>query len=504
MVATLKGDIFDQLASQGNSSGDIFDQLEAEQPSRARSLASAAPKGLLKGGRDINPLMKSGPISNELMDKVLEKVLPTQDKTAEQLLERGGKLAPVVALGPEGVGLKALQLAFGTLFGQGAKEAGFGETGQDIAEFAGIGAPQLAKGITQKAISKIKSPVQKMTSGLTQPKAIGAKFPKAATITKAQQEKSIEKLNKEAANLTKTSIEKNVPLAKEIQQGFDFETQFQKGFSEVEKSASKANPEIDITPVSELMTDTRKKYSGIPNLHPEAKKVAMEVKAFGNRPQTGIRNLMKIFRSNNQKKAQIYETAHLTGRQREYVKFLDEYNRSIVDSFRKTLPEDSAWMKAFEKTNKDYSNYKDAQKTLQILREAFNENPTMQKIERLSQDVKAQKKLSLAMGKEGAQEVVQISQDLKRAKDAIKRIPKKEWGKWDAIFPLGYLVPLIGTPLTIFKAKQGIQAAYGWLLSSPARRKATESALKAIAKNDIEAYKKSALILLRDRKKEEN
>lgn len=489
---------FEEEAPSSDSKFD-WSKFEKEGPSRTRSLVSAPIKGILKGAKDINPLLPNGPIPKKLMDRAFEEVLPTQDQPAERLLERGGKLAPVVALGPEGIGLKALQLAGGTLFGEAAKEMGFGELGQDIAELGGIGAAQLAKGITKRAISKFKAPFEQMDSGLTKPRVLNAKNPRLGTLTKIQQQKSIEKLNNEAANLTQESIFKNVPLSKDIHEGFNFESKFQKGFSEVEKSAAKANPEINITPVSNLLAENRKKFSGIPNLHQEGKKIAAEIRAFGDRPQTGLRNLMKIFRSNNQKKKHIYETAHLTGRQKEYVTFLDDYNRAIVDSVKKTLPEDSVWLKQFLETNKDYGNYQKAQKTIQSLREAFNENPTMKKIERLSQDVKAQKRLAHSMGEQGANEVIQISEDLKKAKDAIKKIPRKEWGKWDAAFSLGILVPFIGKPFGIFKGAQLLRGGYGWLLSTPARRKATESALKAIIKNDLDAYKKAALILNREK-----
>lgn len=495
------GEIVQESKPKFEEFGEVID--EKPQPSKTRSLLSAYPKGLIKA-QNVNPFPQGFAVPQELVNRVTEQVLPTRKGAAEEILETAGNITPYVATGPESIGAKALQVGSAALSKQIAKESGLGETGQAIAEFLGFGGPQLAKGIGKKVAEKIKRPVQKMASGLTQPKAVEAKKPKLGTITKIQQDKAIEKLNKEAAELTKSSIEKNVPLAKQINEGFDFESKFQKGFSDIEKSAAKANPEIDITPVSDLFAENRKKYSGIPNLHQDAKKIVAEMRGFGNRPQTGLRNLMKIFRSNNQKKKHIYETAHLTGRQKEYVGFLDDYNRSIVDSIKKTLPQDSPWLKQFLETNKDYGNYQKAQKTIQSLREAFNENPTMKRIERLSDDVKAQKKLAISMGKEGSAEVIQISKDLKLAKEALKKIPKKEWGKWDAAFSLGILVPLIGKPIGGLKSIQAAKAGYGWLLSTPARRKATESALKAIAKNDLEAYKKATMLLIKDVKKEED
>lgn len=500
----MKFEEFGEIVEEKTPKFEEFGEIIKEEPktSRSRSLLNAFPKGVIKA-QDVNPFMVRGPIPGKLVNKVANQVLPTQDKATEEILETAGNILPYLVGGPETLIQKGLQAGSAAISKKIAKEAGFGETGQAVAEFAGFGGPQLAKGIGKQVVSKFKAPIEKMASGLTKPKAVSAKNPKLGTLTKAQQEKAIEKLNNEAATLTKASVEKNVPLAKQINEGFDFESKFQKSFSEIEKSAAKANPEIDITPVSDLFAENRKKYSGIPNLHQDAKKVVAEARAFGNRPQTRLRNLMKIFRSNNQKKKHIYETAHLTGRQKEYVNFLDDYNRSITDSIKRTLPEDSAWLKQFLETNKDYGNFQRAQKTIQALKEAFNENPTIQRIERLSQDVKAQKKLAHAMGEQGAKEVTQISKDLKLAKEAIKKIPKKEWGKWDAILPLGVFLPLVGKPIGFFKSAELARAGYGWLLSSPARRKATESALKAIAKNDLEGYKQAALLLNKERNNED-
>lgn len=441
----------------------------------------------LETAQEYDPFTVSG------LGNILEDItgIPLRPQTrVQKTLRFGGQASKL------GRGNLSQKIKFGAK-ATAAKEA-LQESGvpEPIAEIAGIVAgdikfPKLAKG-----------EVKKLPSGLTQPKAVEAKHPKLGTLSKERQTAVIDKLDKEATDLIKTSVEKHQPKTKQIQEGFDFEGQFQKQFSEVEKLASKANPEIDVTPVSNLMSETGKKYRGIPQLHPEAKKIKAEVKAFGNRPPTSLRNLLKTYRSNNQKIRNIYETSRLTGKQREYVDFLTNYNKAIADSFRETLPKDSAWLKMFEGANRDFKNFKDAEKTLNQLREVFGENPTLQKVERLADDIRKQKQLSLSMGEQGSREIVQIAKDLKKVKEAIKTIPSSEITKFDAAFPLYYLIPFLGKAIGVgvsaAKAIKFGRYGYGWMLSTPARRKAYGDILKALKNQDLESYKKAALILIKE------
>jgi hypothetical protein len=339
--------------------------------------------------------------------------------------------------------------------------------------------------------------VKKLPSGLTQPKAVEAKMPRLGTVTSAQQHRALTNLDKEATELTKKSVAANVPMAKKIQEGYDFNSKFAKEFSQIDKTAIKANPQINITPVSNLMKQTRQKYNGVPHLDSDGKKITAVMKGFANKPPTGLGNLVKTYRTNNKIKKHIYETAFVSGKQKDYVKFLDDYNRAIADSIKQTLPQDSAWVKMFETSNREYKNWINAGKTLDQLKGALGGEPTMKGIMRLADDVKAQKKLAYVMGEKGASEVIQITKDLKLARNAIKNIPKKNWGKWDDAFALGVLVPFVGKPLGIWKGAQAGRSAYGWLLTTPARRKATQEALVAIQKNDFTAYKAATAQLLK-------
>ena len=498
-----KTDIFDEIVSTSESPRDIFDEIvvkktspEKKQPSKLRSAISAPLKGFLKTAQTINPFGSIGPISAQLGERILEEVLPSLPEHA--ILERAGKLAPYAAIGPEGLVAKGGQLAASTLTGELAKAAGLGETGQSIAEAAGFALPGLAKAGGKAVKSLVKPVEEKLPSGLTKPRAAEAKFPKAAYISKERQGAVIDKLNEQAAELGQKSVEKHVPIVKQIEKGVDFESKFQKDFENVQQMAEKANPEINITPISELISQVRKKYSGIPKLHPEGKKVVEEMKAFGNRPQTSLKNLLKIYRSNNQKIKNIYETSKITGRQQEYVDFLVDMNKKITESFKKSLPEDSAWLKKFEQTNAEYRNFQNARKVVSQLKGLLSETPTRSEIERLAENKKVQDKLALSMGEEGSKEVIQIAKDLKTATQSLKKIPKTELTKFDAVFPLYFLIPWVGKAFGAVKAIKAARYGYGWFLSTPSTRIAFEDALKALSNQDLNAYKKATTLLSKE------
>jgi hypothetical protein len=345
--------------------------------------------------------------------------------------------------------------------------------------------------------------IKRMSSGLAEPKAVTAENIHLATISPDRQKAAIEKLNSEASHLTQKSIDRHLPIAKKIEEGFDFEKQFEKNFGRLKHLAKSADPEIDIRPLNKLFSHYENEYRGIPTPHPEAKLIKQEIRNFKKNPQSSMYNLLKIYRSNNRKQRSLYETARLTGRQQEYSDFLAEMNRAISESFGKTLPEDSQWMKSFLNTNKVYKNYLDTKKTLAQLKPFLEGNITLAKVNRLALDTKMQKRLSLSMGNEGASEVIQIAQDLKKAIESIKKIPTHELKMWDAVFPVGMLMPFLGIQIpsalvSLHKGSKFARNLYGYWLSSPARRKAFDRAVKAIEHKNLSEYKEAT----KDLKKE--
>jgi hypothetical protein len=487
----------------GYTEKEIQEFIKNSSLSKTRSLVSAPIKGLIKGTQQLSEI--ADPIKmvinafapdKKVLERATEQVLPTRDELAEQVLERTGKILPMV-VGENPLAALA-QLAGGVVAGQTAKAFDAGEMGQGVAEAVGMGIPSLVKAGAKKIMGTIKAPAETMVSGLTKPRAIGAKLAERAIIEPQRQATAISKLNEEATSLAKSVVYKELPLAQQIEQGIDFESQFQKQFGDLEKTANKANPQIDISPLSGFMKNATKKFRGVPEPHTEAKKIIKEVDAFGDSPPFELKRLLRTYRSNNKKIKGIFETSRLTGKQQEYVDFLLDYNRNISKSIENTLPKDSAWVKQFKEANIAYKQYRDTLKTYTTLEPILEQKLTPTSLKKFAQDKRLQKKLALSMGDKGASEITQIAQDLYAAESALRKIPAKEIKDWDVILPLTVAVPGFHIQGTIVGAKKYLDWAkrgYGWFLSTPARRNAYQSALKAIRDQNLPMYKKAAVEL---------
>lgn len=348
---------------------------------------------------------------------------------------------------------------------------------------------ELPKKIPQ-LLSKAKPPaapfhpgVERTASGLPKVRALEAKAPRFARLTKGQQEKALGKLDEEATRLTQTKIRQKLPITEQIEKGVNFEEKFEKSFGNLQRVAEKANPEINTSPIFKLMHQQRRKYRGVPELDPQAKKIVRESQLFSRKSPSDLSSLLRTYRSNNRKIKDIYETSRVTGKQKDYVDFLVDYNKSIANSIKSTLPADSAWVKSFEGLNKEYKNFKDAYKVQGMFKQAGSD-ATPQGLLRLANDSKRQKQLALAIGEKEAEEIVQIGKDLKAAQEAIKKIPVKKFlGKGDipAAAILYPALKFLGIPYAGFKAAQGLRYIYGKILSSPSIRRNYGEMLKAIA-----------------------
>ena len=476
--------------------------FQPDPPSKGKSLASAAGRGLLEGAQALRIPGVSLPqtVNLQQAEAYLDRVAPVRDENAERIVRRGAKLLPTAAVGPESIALKGAQLALGTLGGELASALGAGKTGQSVGEVAGLLGPSAIKGIK----GFLSAPTEKLPSGLTKPRAVESGRKGSGVISPQRQEETLGKLNEEAKSLAESSLKKRLPILEDIEKGVDFDAKFSHGFKELQDIAKKANPNIDTAPVRTLMRDTLEKYTGIPNLHGDAKKVITEIKAFGRKPAINLDSLLRTYRSNNQKIKNIYETSRLTGTQKEYVDFLTDMNRSIAQSFKSTLPEDSYFVKQFEDLNKEYGQYRNALKTQASLKPILGGSPTPANLKKLA-DPKTEKRLSLAVGEEGAKEITQIAKDLDAASSAIKSIPKKDLGRWNALLPLAYVADIPGilkAGIGIHKLKNVSSWLYGRWLSNPAQRDAYKNALEAIKSGNIGAYGKAANVLKSGRETE--
>jgi hypothetical protein len=374
---------------------------------------------------------------------------------------------------------------------------------EKAAEFMGSFTPKEIKTGLQKAPGLLSRMTKKtretLPSGLTKPRAIESKLTPYAAMGKKTQEKIIEGLNKEAANLARASVHKHLPAAKHIEEAYEFDKVFNKAFGELNAAAAKHNPTINITPVSQLVSETAKNYRGIPNLHLEAQKIMKEIKAIQNKPPTSLTSLLKTYRSNNKKLDRTFELSRTKGSQKEYVDFILAQNRAIAESMRNTIGKNNGWIKAFDRLNAGFKQKMNARNTLKELDSLFRGRLTTASLEKLGNNPITQKKLSLMMGEEGAKEIGQIARDLSAAKTAIKDIPRAQYQKFESAYPLTFLIPIVGKFLGGAAVTHlGIKAsrnALGHYLSKPAYRRAYGEALKAIKNQDLDAYKKYTAVL---------
>ena len=358
---------------------------------------------------------------------------------------------------------------------------------EPVANLLGIGTGALTRDL--KPSVKVEN---KFSSGLTKPKAVEAKVPERGRLTKAQKQKTINKLTEEADQLFKGKIKEHVPLKEKIDSGYDFSSEYEKRFGRLRNLAKNADPEIDITNLNKYMRDSLEEFRGIPKLDKEAAAIDKEVNAFRRNPKDSLRDLLNIYRSNNRTLKLKYERAKTHGTEQMYVKFLEGMNKKITQAIEETLPENSAWVKEFKDLNKEYSQYRKSLKALQELKPVLEEGPTPKNIGQLANNLAKQRKLSLAIGKEQSEEIVQIAKDLNRAVKAIKRIPVKDWSKWEIALPFSFLFPVhggaAGTLAAAYKGYDVAKRAYGLILTSPAKRKIYQQAITALENQDLKAY----------------
>ena len=365
-------------------------------------------------------------------------------------------------------------------------------------EFPGISkqVPQVAESVGVPARE-----IDRFASGLTKPRAFEAEHAGKALLSPEAQKKALQSIDQEASKIARESIEKRVPKVKQIEEGFDFGGYFEKEFAALEEPIKgEALGKIDFTDVGDFLSESRMKYRGLPSelLTPEQKKILKEVKALRNNPVTDLDKLYKLFRLNNKKRSLVYETRLMHGKQAEYVDFLGDLNRSIIKSFERTFPEDSAWLNRFKELNAEFSEYRNAEKTLKTLETVLEGNAKPSTIAKLANNETAQKKLAIYMGKDGASEISQLAKDMQASKSAIKGIPARKIKEMNLIYPLGLVIPGIKIPSTIAMASKGIEGVrrvYGWYLTTPARRAALDEAVRAASSGNIQAYKAATDVL---------
>lgn len=333
-------------------------------------------------------------------------------------------------------------------------------------------------------------------SGLAKPGAVGNENASLGVISKKQKEQALDRYTKEAQELFKSKMAEKAPITEKIKNGFDFDKYHEEEFGRLRSAAKKANPQIDITPLSKFLSEETEKLRGILSPSPEKAKIKNILKKFRDKPVNALNALLKNRSNNSGILTNIYDKRLMHGKQKEYVDFLNRMNKKIDESIFSTLPEDSKWVNQYKKMNAEFSQYKKGQDIIDALEPVLREKMSTSSLTSLAENPKKQKYLKIKMGDEAAEEIVQIAKDLKEAQRAIKRISVKDMNKFDAIWPISWAFKPIGALMTIKKGYDFSRKMYGYALLNPSKRKAFDQMLHAVADNNLPAYTEAAKKML--------
>jgi hypothetical protein len=141
-----------QSPSESGSFDELFQKVQEKQPSRTRSILSAPIKGALRGAQNFSLLPSFGPISKEMGENIIEKLLPTQNRGLEQTLEFAGENIPVALMGEGGLAKKGIQALAGGIAKKGAKDVDLPEWAQEVIGGAGMAVPGALQAAGTKAL----------------------------------------------------------------------------------------------------------------------------------------------------------------------------------------------------------------------------------------------------------------------------------------------------------------------------------------------------------------
>jgi hypothetical protein len=487
-------DVVRETLSGFGSLGDIFQSFHM-QPAKQSEVQRqtlereyALPESERSWGTEESEYSRL-PTSQEIKRLLPESEVPREEMPAwQKALGRGGRLLTggvSLGLGPLA---SLIPAAGGALTGQVAEESGLGEFGQGVAEVGGQLGPSLFK--AGQRFFKTTGDVTK--SGLPKLRATESKLTKYAAISPETKEKTLEKLEKSASELTRKTLKEKLPISEKIASGFDFEKRYEQEFGKIKSLAKRANPLIETNPVNELMKKNYQEFRTLLEPDTEVKNIINTSKKWLRRQPSSLKEMLDIYRSNNRKLKQIYETSGQMGRREMYKNFLIDYNRSIGQSIENTLPKDSKFVKMFKDMNAEYSQYKkglQAEKELSPLLNSFSKPNQLKK---LAESPKIKSKLMNSLGEDGANQIVSIADDLQKAKEAVSGIKGREWTKELHVLAkaglLGLHVPYAKTGIFVHTMYHLSKQMLGRVLINPSSRNAYQEALRAMAEGNKEEY----------------
>ena len=411
--------------------------------------------------------------------------LPLQAKTkAQKLLRLGGEAA---SFRPGDLAQKAKAGVIAPVISGGLQVAGVPE---EVANVAGLVGSNVSLKKTQETFP----------SGLQKPRAAESKLTKFASVPEELKARRIKELDKEAKQISQKILERERPLTKKIQEGYDFSKEFKEGFGQLNKAAEKFKTPLDNTPIQDFLYDKIAKLRRISAISPESKKILQKAKNLYRKPIMDLDNGLKSYREINDEISQITKNYTRYGSQPDYLNFLNELKSNIRESFKQTLPEDSPWLNSFLNLNQRYADFQNTQKAIAQAESVFGKNLKSDTLIKIATNPKNKDKLIRNFGKKGAEDILELTNNLAKAKSSITQISTKDVKSFSDALPnlkesavasgLIYFLPGLGKTFALGAAAKAPinygRFLLGKYLTNPTVKRNYIGALKAITEKKPE------------------
>ena len=463
-------------------------------------------------------LREGGQEAKETWQKGQEALLGQPASDIERsFTELGERWGDIISL--PGMGKAAAAPAFlGATSAQAGKEFGVGERGQTLLELLGFGIKDLKK------LGKLFTrEAPKTVSGLELPRVAqregkGFKFFKPI-ISEGRKKRVQEKLATQATELIGNIKKERLPVSEEIEKGIDVAARNEKLFEKVSGIAEKLPGKIESKHISDYLETVEKNIltkSPVPTQEEkQILKLIQEYKSAFGETEGGVRfykpkEYLNQFRNINKDAKKLFETEFVHGKRLDTMNFYEGLKDSIEKTFEGNTPKE--FSNLFKETNQEFSQLKRLEEFETIMENVSKDgilDPS--KLETYIKNPKKANVLRKQIGKEGFEQMKEISKDLSKAKKNLGLIEEK--GLLGIVkSPSTYLAPALqafGMTKTagLSLAPQIIKRIRGWYLTNPAGKKITTNLLKAVRTGNEKAIGKQLILFndkLRELEKEED
>lgn len=445
------------------------------------------------------------PTSSQVSQILEQYGIPKKEETpGEKGAGRFGRLFGGAAVTP-GVGLgTAASTAFtGAGAGELTRKAGFGEKTQAAAEILG-GLRFRGKPITPT--EKIRQP--RISKGEITPRKTGF-------ISEKLLNQRLEKVGEEAAELAST-IGKEHPtfqrISKAIEEGVPIQKRFDEKFSSLEELAKHVEAPVNSKPLDSFLVNEAHKYTGIGEHTDLSKFVTDQINGWQKNGGNSLYKMMRRYRLNNEKLKEIRQSAppyqKLTDADRQKINFLTRMNDSIKESMKSTFGETKLpaipgeggkasvgqkWFKGFEQLNDAYSGFKNTETAKRVLDPILKNQVSETDLGKFLSNQRNWEDLNRFLGPEETQKLHTLVEDVVKARNALKSIPKGDINKELTNKLLFNLIPGVGSKISgILSLPKLWDWAKGRYYSAPEFQQNFHELVQGLVENNIQAVNLAA------------